>query len=54
MGKPITESREEVEISCKKANYFCSIAKSALEGEVLETTHYYKKYILKEPVSLSE
>ena len=51
MGKPIVQSREEIDTACERAQTFIDLASDALEEEVIEKSHFVSKSIIKEPVS---
>lgn len=51
MGKPIVQSREEIDCSIERSLFFLKAADEELKEEVVEESLNTKKIITKEPVS---
>ena len=51
MGKPITQSREEVDYSVERMEVLINIADQALAPEVVQQTANITKKVIREPVS---
>jgi hypothetical protein len=51
MGKPIVQSREEVEAAVDRTKIFIDMAESALAPEVIQHTEAVKKTVIKEAVT---
>jgi hypothetical protein len=53
MGKPIVQSREEVEYSIERTNILIDLADEALAPEVISKTENITKTVIREPVKYS-
>ena len=51
MGKPIVQSREEVDYSVERMEVLISIADQALAPEIVQQTANITKKVIREPVS---
>jgi hypothetical protein len=51
MGKPITQSREEVDYSVERMEVLINIADQALAPEIVQQTANITKKVIREPVS---
>lgn len=52
MGKPIVQSREEVDYSVERMEVLINIADQALAPEIVQQTANITKKVIREPVSL--
>ena len=50
MGKPIVQSREELDTSIERCKMILSIADEALRTEHVKSVENVYKYVIKEPV----
>lgn len=51
MGKPIVQSREEVDYSIERIEALVAIADKTLEPEIVSQTKNITKKVIREPVS---
>ena len=51
MGKPIVQSREEVDYSVERMEVLINIAEQALAPEIVQQTANITKKVIREPVS---
>lgn len=51
MGKPISQSREEVDYSCERIDALLGLVDSTLAPEIVQQTATVTKKVIREPVN---